>query len=60
MPLGPSKMDQTKSGGFLNFFFLASVQTKLSLQLSEFLLMKDREIADNVHKGQLSVDFDDE
>ncbi len=41
------------------FFFLISVQTKLSLQSSEFLLTKDREIADNVHQGPLSVDFDD-
>jgi hypothetical protein len=60
MPLGPSKLDKTKSEGFLSFFFLISVQTKLSFQSSEFLLMKDREIADNVHQGPLSVDFDDE
>jgi hypothetical protein len=53
-------MDQKKSEGFLNIFFLISVRTKLSLQSSEFLLTKDREIADNVHQGPLSVDFDGE
>ena len=42
------------------FFFLVSVQTKLSLQSSEFLLTKDRGIANDVHQGPLSVDFDDE
>jgi hypothetical protein len=48
------------SEGFLNFLFLITVQTKHLLQSSEFLLTKDREIADNVHQGSLSVDFDDE
>jgi hypothetical protein len=56
----PFKDGPKKSEGFLNFFFLISVQTKLSLQSSEFLLTKDREIADNVHQGPLSVNFDDE
>jgi hypothetical protein len=51
---------KTNSEGFLNFSFLISVQTKHALQSSEFLLTKDREIADNVHQGPLSVDFDDE
>jgi hypothetical protein len=60
MPLGPSKMDQNKSEGFLIFFFLISVQTKLWLQSLEFVLMKEKEIADNVHQGPLSVDFDNE
>jgi hypothetical protein len=32
----------------------------LHWQSSEFLLTKDREIADNVHQGPLSIDFDDE
>jgi hypothetical protein len=60
MPHGPSKMDQKKSKGFLNFFFLISVQTKLSWQSSELLLTNDKEIADNVHQRPLSIDFDDE
>jgi hypothetical protein len=62
MPLGPSKMDQTKFRRVPQFLFLIimMVQTKYSLQSSEFLLTKDREIADNVHQGPLSVDFDDE
>ena len=53
-------MDQKNSEGVPQFIFLISVQTKHSLQSSEFLLAKDREIADNVHQGPLSVDFDDE
>ncbi len=56
-------MDQKNSEGLVRvpqFLFLISVQTKYSLQSSEFLLTKDREIADNVHQGPLSVDFDDE
>ncbi len=60
MPLGPAKMDQNKFRSFPQFLFLISVQTKHSLQSSEFLLTKDREIADNVHQGPISVDFDDE
>ncbi len=60
MPLGPSKMDQNKFRKVPQFLFLISVQTKNSLQSSEFLLTKDREIADNVHQGPLIVDFDDE
>jgi hypothetical protein len=60
MPLGPSKMDPKKFRSVPQFLFLISVQTKHSLQSSEFLLTKDREIADNVHHGPLSVDFDDE
>jgi hypothetical protein len=48
-----------KGLGLLIVFSLISVQTNLSLQSSEFLLRKDREIADNVHHGPLSVDFDD-
>jgi hypothetical protein len=59
MPLGPSKMDQKNSEGVPQFLFLISAQTKYSFQSSEFLLTKDRGIADNVHQGQLSVDFDD-
>jgi hypothetical protein len=45
-----------------SIWLLVSVQTKFSLQSSEFLLTKDREIAnhDDVHQGPLSVDFDDE
>jgi hypothetical protein len=39
---------------------LKILQTKYSLQSSEFLLTKDREIADNKHQGPLSIDFDDE
>jgi hypothetical protein len=42
------------------FLFLIMVQTKYSLQSSEYLLTKDRVIADNVNQGPLSVDFDDE
>ncbi len=44
------------------FLVLKILQTKYSLhwQSSEFLLTKDREIADNVHQGPLSIDFDDE
>ncbi len=42
------------------FLFLIIVQTKYSLQSSDFLLTKDKENADNVHQGPLSVDFDDE
>ncbi len=53
-------MDQKNSGGFLDFVFLVSVQTKHSFQSSEFLLTKDREIAGNAHQGPLSVNFDDE
>jgi hypothetical protein len=45
----PSKMDQKKYDGAPHFFHFNSVQTKLSLQSSEFLLTKDREIADDVH-----------
>jgi hypothetical protein len=33
------------------FLVLKILQTKYSLQSSEFLLTKDREIADNVHQG---------
>jgi hypothetical protein len=42
------------------FLVLKIIQTKYSLQSSEFLLTKDKEIADNVRQGPLSVDFDDE
>ncbi len=42
------------------FLVLKILQTKYSLQSSEFFLTKDREIADNVHQGPLSIDFDDE
>ena len=42
------------------FLVLKILQTKYSLQSSEFLLTKDREIADNMHQGPLSIDFDDE
>jgi hypothetical protein len=60
MPLGSSKMAKKNSEGFL--YFEKILQTKYSLhwQSSEFLLTKDREIADNVHQGPLSIDFDDE
>jgi hypothetical protein len=62
MPLGSSKMAKKNSEGFLSFLVLKILQTKYSLhwQSSEFLLTKDREIADNVHQGPLSIDFDDE
>jgi hypothetical protein len=39
---------------------LISVQIKRSLQSSEFLLTKDREITDDVHQGPISVNLDDE
>jgi hypothetical protein len=38
----PLKNGPKKSEGFLNFFFLISVQTKLALQSSEFLFTKDK------------------
>jgi hypothetical protein len=60
MPLGSSKMDKKQFRTVPQFLFSIMVQTKYSLQSSEFLLTKDREIADNVHQGQLSVEFDDE
>jgi hypothetical protein len=50
---GPKKIPK-------GFLLLIIGQTKYSLQSSEFLLTKDREIPDNVHQGPLSVDFDDE
>jgi len=53
-------MDKKILKGSSIVFFLVSVQTKLSLQSSEFLLTKDRGIANDVHQGPLSVDFDDE
>jgi hypothetical protein len=43
-----------------SIFSKKNLQTKYSLQSSEFLLTKDREIAENVHQGPLSIDFDDE
>jgi hypothetical protein len=60
MPLGPSKMDKKKIRRVPQFLVLKILQTKYSLQSSELLLTKDREIADNVHQGPLSIDFDDE
>jgi hypothetical protein len=60
MPLGPSKMAKKKFRRVPQFLVLKILQTKYSLQSSEFLLTKDRELADNVHQGQFSIDFDDE
>ncbi len=54
---GPKKIPK---GRVPQFLFLISVQTKHSLQSSDFLLTKDRELADNVHQGPLCVDFDGE
>jgi hypothetical protein len=60
MPLGPSKMDKKKIPKGYSILVLIFFHTKYSLQSSEFLLTKDREIADNVHQGPLSIDFDDD
>ncbi len=51
----PFKDGPKQSEGFLNIFLVISVQTKLSFQSSEFLLTKDREIADNVHCAPRAV-----
>jgi hypothetical protein len=56
----PFKDVQKKFRRVPQFLVLKILQTKYSLQSSEFLLTKDREIADNVHQGPLSIDFDDE
>ena len=56
----PFKDGQKKFRRVPQFLVLKILQTKYSLQSSEFLLTKDREIADNVHQGPLSIDFDDE
>jgi hypothetical protein len=46
----PFKDGPNKTRRVPQFFFLKSVQTKLSLQSSEFLLTKDIKIADNVRQ----------
>jgi hypothetical protein len=58
--LALQRWTKTKFQGVPQFLFFISVQTKHSLQSAEFLLTKDRDIADNVHQGPLSVDFGDE
>ena len=59
MPLGPSKMAKKIPKGSSIFSFKNS-SNKIFIAIPEFLLTKDREIADNVHQGPLSIDFDDE
>jgi hypothetical protein len=60
MPLGPSKTAKKIPKCSSIFIFLKILQTKYSLQSSEFLQTKDGEIADNVHQGPFGIDFDDE
>ena len=56
----PSNMDKKFRRVPQFFFFLVSVQTKLTLQSSEFLLTKENFFSNDVHQGPLSVDLDDE
>ena len=55
----PSKMDKKIPKGSSIFLFLISVQTKFTLQSSEFLLTKENFFSNDVHQGPLSVDLDD-
>ena len=52
-------MDKKIPKGSSIFFFLISVQTKLTWQSSEFLLTKENFFSNDVHQGPLSVDLDD-
>jgi hypothetical protein len=56
----PFKDGRKKFQRVPQFLVLKILQTKHSLRSSEFLLTKDRENADYVHQGPLSIDVDDE